>query len=144
MASASAMWRSAMRRIPAMLMVAAALGGCAAANTALIDAPPIDYRQLARDHVRDHFPNSHPIRSAQISAPKSTAGSALAEAEADQPNYWAVCLRTKDTTGKRTIAKDTLLLIRGNQVMDARDDIASTKFCNGAQFEPFAELQRGA
>ena len=130
-----------MRGIPAMLMVAA-LGGCAATNTALIDAPPIDYRQLARDHVRDHFPNSHPIRSAQISAPKSTAGSALAEA--DQPNYWAVCLRTKDTTGKRTIAKDTVLLIRGNQVMDARDDIASTKFCNGAQFEPFSELQSGA
>jgi hypothetical protein len=130
-----------MRRISAML-VAVALGGCAAANTALIDAPPIDYRQLARDHVRDHFPNSQAIRSAQISAPKSTAGWALAET--DQPNYWAVCLRTKDNAGKRAIAKDTVLLIRGNQVMDARDDVASTNVCNGAQLEPFPELLRGA
>jgi hypothetical protein len=28
--------------------------------------------------------------------------------------------------------------------MDARDDIASTSFCNGVQFEPFPELLRGA
>ena len=45
---------------------------------------------------------------------------------------------------KRAIAKDTVLLIRGNQVMDARDDVASTNLCNGAQFEPFPELLRGA
>ena len=130
-----------MRRIPA-IFIAIAFGGCAASSFPVIDAVPMDYRQLARDHVRDHFPNTHSIRSAQISAPKSTVGWALAEA--GQPDYWAVCLRIKENGGKRAISKDTVLLIRGNQVMDARDDIASTSFCNGAQFEPFPELLRGA
>jgi hypothetical protein len=130
-----------MRRISAIFM-AVAFGGCATSNIPVIDAMPMDYRQLARDHVRDHFPNKHAIRSAQISAPKSTAGWAMAEPGV--PDYWAVCLRIKENAGKRAISKDTVLLIRGNEVMDARDDIASTSFCNGAQFEPFPELLRGA
>lgn len=130
-----------MRLILAMV-AAGVFGGCASSSLPAIDVAPTDYRQLARDHVRDHFPNTHAIRSAQISAPKSTAGSVLAEA--DQPDYWAVCLRIKDSAGKRATTRDTILLIRGNQVMDARDDVASTSFCNGAQFEPFPELTRGA
>ena len=130
-----------MRRIPAIFM-AVAIGGCATSNTPVIDAAPRDYRQLARDHVQDHFPNAHAIRSAQISAPKSTAGWALAEP--GQPDYLGVCLRIRDNAGKRGTFKDTVLLIRDNQIMDARDDVASTSFCNGVQFEPFPELLRGA
>jgi hypothetical protein len=127
---------------PFLTIFAIALGGCAASTMPAIDPLPLNYRELARDHVQDHFSNAHAIRSAQISAPKSTAGSALAEA--GQPDYWAVCLRVTDKADKRAKSKDTVLLIRQNQVMDARDDAPSTSFCRGAEFEPFHEVQRGA
>ena len=127
---------------PFLAIFAIALSGCAASTMPAIDALPVDYRQLARDHVHDHFPNAYAIRTAQISAPKSTAGWALTEA--GQPDYWAVCLRVTDKADKRAKSKDTVLLIRQNQVMDARDDALSTSFCNGAEFEPFPEVLRGA
>src|SRR6476659_9824083 len=108
MASGSADVETRMRPILAILAIA--FGGCAASSIPAIDSPPMEYRQLARDHVRDHFPNASAIRSAQISTPRSTAGWALAEA--GQPDYWAVCLRIKDNAGKRATSKDTVLLIR--------------------------------
>ena len=123
--------------ICAALLVA----GCATSNLPSVDALPIDYRQLARDHVRDHFPDSSRIRDAQIAPPRSTVGSALAETE--QIEYWAVCVRTK-TKGSSAKAKDTVLLIRGNQVMDAQDGAVGASFCKGAPFEPFPEIARGA
>ena len=122
--------------ICAALLVA----GCATSNLPSVNALPIDYRQLARDHVRDHFPDSSRIRDAQIAPPRSTVGSALAETE--QIEYWAVCVRTK-TKGSSARAKDTVLLIRGSQVMDAQDSAVAASFCKGAPFEPFSEIARG-
>ena len=127
---------------PTASAICAALivAGCASSNLPSIDPLPIDYRQLARDHVRDHFPNSSRIRDAQIAPPRSTVGSALVDTE--QTDYWAVCLRTK-TKGSSAGAKDTVLLIRGNQVMDAQDGAAGASFCKGAPFEPFPEIAQG-
>jgi hypothetical protein len=128
----------------ATICAALIVAGCASANLPAVDALPVDYRQLARDHVRDHFPDSSKIRDAQIAPPRSTAGSALVDA--GQIDYWAVCLRTKTkgSPGVHAGAKDTVLLIRGNQVMDAQESTAGTNFCKGALFEPFPELMQGA
>jgi hypothetical protein len=134
-----------MNRITAAAISAALIvAGCATSNLPSVDPLPLDYRKLARDHVWDHFPNPHNIRDAQIAAPRSISGWALAEAE--QQDYWAVCLRTKTNgkSGARSDAKDMVLLIRGNQVMDAHEDAAWTSFCKGAQFEPFPEIRQGA
>ena len=59
----------------------------------------------------------------------AVGGSALVDPE--QTEYWAVCLRTKakGSFGAHAGAKDTVLLIRGNQVMDAQDGAAGTSFC---------------
>jgi hypothetical protein len=77
--------------------------------------------------TRDHFPNSHAIGS-------------------EQPTSGTTGLSAKNQ-GQRRQARNC----QGygpshsrNPVMDARDDVASTNFCNGAQFEPFPELLRGA
>jgi hypothetical protein len=58
--------------------------------------------------------------------------------------YWAVCLRTKvrGSSVAYAGAKDTVLLIRGNQVMDAQDGVAAASFCKGARFEPFPEIMQ--
>jgi hypothetical protein len=117
------------------------VAGCASSSLPPIDPMAIDYRQLARDHVRDHFPEASKIRDAQIAPPKSTVGSMLVDAE--QTDYVAVCLRTK-AKGGPTGTKDTVLLIRGNQVMDAQDGAAGSSFCKGAPFEPFPEITREA
>ena len=124
-----------------IICTALIVAGCASSNLPPIDPMTIDYRQLARDHVRDHFPDASKIRDAQIAPPKSTAGSMLVEAE--QADYVAVCLRTKANGGPAG-TKDTVLLIRGNQVMDAQDGAASASFCKGAPFQPFPEITRGA
>jgi len=120
------------------MVISAALivAGCASSTLPTVDALPVDYRQLARDHVRDHFPDASKIRSAQIAQPRSTVGSGLVEA--GQLEYLTVCLRTKAKGGSS--AKDTVLFIRGNQVMDAEDGVAAASFCKGAQFEPFPEI----
>jgi hypothetical protein len=76
-----------------IICTALIVAGCASSNLPPIDPMTIDYRQLARDHVRDHFPDASKIRDAQIAPPKSTAGSMLVDAE--QTDYVAVCLRTK-------------------------------------------------
>ena len=127
--------------ITSIICTALALAGCASSNLPPIDPLAIDYRQLARDHVRDHFPDASKIRDAQIAPPRPTVGSMLVDAE--QKDYVAVCLRTK-TQGRSTGAKDTVLLIRGNLVMDAQDGAAGASFCKGAPFEPFPEIARGA
>jgi hypothetical protein len=62
--------------------------------------------------------------------------------DAEQKDYVAVCLRTK-TQRRSTGARDTVLLIRGNLVMDAQDGAAGASFCKGAPFEPFPEIARG-
>jgi hypothetical protein len=116
------------------------VAGCASSNLPSVDALSIDYRQLARDHVRDHFPDSSRIRDAQIALPRPTIGAALVDTE--QTDYLAVCLRTKSKGGSAA-AKDTVLLIRGNQVMDAQDGAAGASFCKGAPFEPFPEIAQG-
>src|SRR5215471_10945676 len=124
----------------AMVICAALIvAGCASSTLPTVDALPVDYRQLARDHVRDHFPDASKIRSAQIAQiaqPRSAVGSGLVEA--GQLEYLTVCLRTKAKGGSS--AKDTVLFIRGNQVMDAEDGVAAASFCKGAQFEPFPEI----
>jgi hypothetical protein len=115
------------------------VAGCTSSTPPAIDALPVDYRQLARDHVRDHFPDASKIRSAQIAQiaqPRSTVGSGLVEV--GQSEYLTVCLRTK-AKGSSS-AKDTVLFIRGSQVMDAEDGVAAASFCKGAQFEPFPEI----
>jgi len=115
------------------------VAGCASSTLPAIDRSAMDYRQLALDHVRDHFPDAYKIQHAQIAPPRSPAGSGLVEAE--EMEYSAVCLRTK-VKGGRSVdsSKDTVLLIRGNLVMDAQDGIAATNFCKGAKFEPFPEI----
>ena len=120
------------------------VAGCTSSNLSSLDIFPMDYRQLARDHVRDHFPDPSRIGDAQIAPPRSAAGSALVEP--GQTEYWAVCLRTKPkgSSGRHAGAKDTVLLIRGNQVMDAQDGAVGTDFCKGAPFEPFPEIAQGA
>jgi hypothetical protein len=37
-----------------------------------------------------------------------------------------------------------VLLVRGNQVMDAQDGVAAASFCKGARFEPFPEIMQQA
>ena len=124
-----------------IICTALIVAGCASSNLPPIDPMTIDYRQVARDHVRDHFPEASKIRDAQIAPPRSAVGSVLVGAE--QTDYLAICLRTK-TKGHSTGAQDTVLLIRGNYVMDAHDGAAAVSFCKGAPFEPFPELARGA
>ena len=124
-----------------IIFTAVTVAGCASSNLPPIDPMTIDYRQVARDHVRDHFPEASKIRDAQIAPPRSTVGSMLGDAE--QTDYVAVCLRTK-AKGHSNGVKDTVLLIRGNHVMDAQDGTAAVSFCKGAPFEPFPELTRGA
>ena len=127
---------------PTAVAVCAALivAGCTSSNLSSADLVATDYRQLARDHVRDHFPDFSRIRDAQIAPPRSTAGSALVDE--GQTEYRAVCLRTKakGSSGVPAGAKDTVLLIRGNQVMDAQD---GASFCKGAPYEPFPEIVQG-
>jgi hypothetical protein len=131
-----------MNRLNASAICATLLvAGCATSSLPSVDALPIDYRQLARDHVRDHFPDSSRIRDAQIAPPRSTVGSALAETE--RIEYWAVCVRTRTTKGSSARAKDTVLLMRGNQVMDAQDGAVGASFRQGAPFEPFPEIAQG-
>jgi hypothetical protein len=125
----------------AMAICAALIvAGCASSITVpTVGALQVDYRQLAVDHVRDHFPDASKIRSAQIaqiSQPRPTVGAGLAEA--GQPEYLTVCVRTK-AKGSSSI-KDTVLFIRANQVMDAEGGVAAASFCKGAQFEPFPEI----
>jgi hypothetical protein len=59
-------------------------------------------------------------------------------------DYWAVCLRTKAKANSpgHAGAKDTVLLIRANQVMDAQDGVAAASFCKAAKFEPFPEIMQ--
>jgi hypothetical protein len=78
----------------------------------------------------------------QIAPPRQTVGSEFVEA--GQVEYWAVCLRTKTeaSSAGHSGAKDTVLLIRANQVMDAQDGVAAASFCKGAKFEPFSEIMR--
>jgi len=101
---------------PTAMAICAALivAGCTSSTLATVDSVPMDYRQLARDHVRDHFPDASKIRSAQIAQiaqPRSTVGSGLVEAGLSE--YLTVCLRTK-VKGSSS-AKDTVLFILGNQ-----------------------------
>jgi len=124
-----------------IICTALIVAGCASSNLPPIDPMTIDYRQVARDHVRDHFPEASKIRDAQIAPPRSTVGSMLGDAE--QTDYVAVCLRTK-AKGHSNGVKDTVLLIRGNHVMDAQDGTAAVSFCKGAPFEPFPDITRGA
>src|SRR5262249_22243533 len=122
---------------PTAMAICAALivAGCASSTLPAVGTLGTDYPQLARDHVRDHFPEASKIRDAQIAPPRSPVGSGLVEA--GQTEYWAVCLRTK--AKGRSVAY-TVLLIRDNQVMDAEDGMAAATFCKGAQFEPFPEI----
>src|SRR5215831_19062054 len=80
---------------PTAMAICAALivAGCASSTLPAVDTLATDYRQLARDHVRDHFPEASNIRDAQIAPPRPPVGSGLVEA--GQTEYWAVCLRTK-------------------------------------------------
>ena len=125
--------------IAMVICTALTVAGCASSSVPGVDHSPIDYRQLALDHVRDHFDSASKIRQAEIAPPRSPVGSGLVEAE--EMEYSAVCLRTK-VKGGRSVdsSKDTVLLIRGNLVMDAQDGIAATNFCKGAKFEPFPEI----
>ena len=126
---------------PPAIAVCAALfmAGCASSTLPTVDPSPINYRQLALEHVRDHFPEASKIRHAQIAPPRSPAGSGLVEAE--EMEYSAVCLRTKVKGGSSVASsKDTVLLIRGNLVMDAQDGVAAASFCKGARFELFPEI----
>jgi hypothetical protein len=118
------------------------VAGCASSTLPAVDPSPMDYRQIALDHVRDHFPDASKIQHAQIAPPRSPAGAGLVGAE--QMEYWAVCLRTKvrGSSVAYAGAKDTVLLIRGNQVMDAQDGVAAASFCKGARFEPFPEIMQ--
>ena|SRR5215831_7477203 len=122
---------------PTVMAICSALivAGCASSALPAVDTLAMDYRQLARDHVQDHFPEASKIRDAQIAPPRSPVGSGLVEA--GQAEYGAVCLRTK---AKGSSVAYTVLLIRDNQVMDAQDGVAAATFCKGAQFEPFPEI----
>jgi hypothetical protein len=124
----------------AMVICAAlTVAGCASSNPPAIDRVAMDYRQLALEHVRDHFDDASKIRQAEIASPRSAVGSGLVEAE--ETEYSAVCLRTKVKAGSSAArSKDTVLLIRGNLVMDAQDGVAAASFCKGARFEPFPEI----
>ena len=53
-----------------IICTALIVAGCASSNLPPIDPMTIDYRQLARDHVRDHFPDASKIRDAQIAPPQ--------------------------------------------------------------------------
>ena len=126
-----------------VMAVCAALtmAGCASSTLPAVDRSPIDYRQLALEHVRDHFNDASKIRQAEIAPPRSPVGSGLVEAE--EMDYSAVCLRTKVKGGSSVASsKDTVLLIRGNLVMDAQDGVAAASFCKKASFEPFPEIAK--
>jgi hypothetical protein len=123
------------------ICAALTVAGCASSTLPVVDRSPIDYRQLALDHVRDHFADVAKIRYAEIAPPRSPVGSGLVEAE--EMEYSAVCLRTKVKGGSSVASsKDTVLLIRGNLVMDAQDGVAAASFCKGARFEPFPEISQ--
>jgi hypothetical protein len=123
----------------AMAISAALIAAGCASTLPAVDPSSMDYRQLALDHVRDHFPDASKIRHVQIAPPRSPAGSGLVEAE--EMEYSAVCLRTKVKGGSSVAnSKDTVLLIRGNLVMDAQDGVAAASFCKEARFEPLPEI----
>src|SRR5262245_34348384 len=90
--------------------------------------------------LRQAGSRSQPMCAASASSnQRSPAGSGLVEAE--EMEYSAVCLRTKVKGGTSVASsKDTVLLIRGNVVMDAQYGVAVASFCKGARFEPFPEI----
>jgi hypothetical protein len=68
---------------PTATAICAALivAGCASSTLPAVDPSPMDYRQIALDHVRDHFPDASKIQHVQIALPRSPAGSGLFEAD---------------------------------------------------------------
>lgn len=86
--------------------------------------------------MRQVFIDPYSVRDAMIAAPKN-GGSGL------YPG-WVVCVRAnaKNRLGAYTGQQVTAITIRGGRVVQTIEE-TGWMFCQGVEYEPFPELERG-
>jgi hypothetical protein len=125
---------------PIFVTIAAlVLAGCASANVAGMGAPPSNYKQLVREHVRKNFLDPYSIRDPEIAAPQPSGGPILVPAGLKE--VWVVCFRANAKNfGAYTGVRPTAMLIDGGRVVNSLDNASWAMWCNGSSYEPFPEV----
>ena len=139
-------FNAASRRV--VMVITLALAGCAMEVETPREPPPTNYRQAVAEYIRKSFFDPYSIRDAGIAPPRpgwGFGGTSFGEYKTG----WAVCVRAnaKNRMGAYGGSKETIYIIQDGRVVASGQDLetsAARSGCEGAQYEPFPEIEEQA
>jgi hypothetical protein len=109
------------------------------------DPPPTNYRPAVAEYIRKTFFDPYSIRDAGIAPPRpgwAFGGNSMGAYKTG----WAICVRAnaKNRMGAYSGVKENIYIFQDGRVVASGQDLdtsAAGTGCEGAQYEPFPEIE---